>query len=200
MQTMRTRIIQWLAIGGVLLLAAALFLLSFRLMSSRTAVDVGMSTYRTGDSLPDNMAPGFALDFAVEANPALEAALTRQLRAALAQTSPVGKVAALETVPAGADQPFLLVEIEQSRLVWTPLYAQAELRAVVFYDYDGDVPWPRDEPVVMHDSPVIQADGEFTLSDRSWGLISWPAYADHLGDELAQAIAEQLAQDVFTLP
>lgn len=197
---MKNRTLQWIAIGGVLLLVAAVFLLNFQLMGSSNVINVGMNTYRTGNSLPEAMTPDFALNFTVDANPALEAALTRQLRDALAQTSQVGKVAALEAVPAGADQPFLLVEIEQSRVVWTPFYAQAELRAVVFYDYDGDVPWPRDGVVMMDDSPVIQADGEFTLSDRSWGLISWPAYADHLGGELARAIAEQLEQDVFTLP
>lgn len=197
---MRKRTIQGLATGGILLLVAALFLLNFQIMGSSNVINVGMNTYRTGDSLPEAMAPGFALKFTVDANAALEAALTRQLQDALAQTRQVGTVAALETVPTGADQPFLLVEIEQSRVVWTPFYAQSELRAVLFYDYDGDVPWPRDEPVIMHDSPVIQADGEFTLRDRSWGLISWPAYADHLGGELAQAIAEQLEQDVFTLP
>ncbi|MFO7680894.1 MAG: hypothetical protein R6X34_12660 [Chloroflexota bacterium] len=44
----------------------------------------------------------------------------------------------------------------------------------------------------------FKSEGEFTLDDRSWGVISKPAYTQHLSQEIARAIAERLPQDVFT--
>ena len=74
------------------------------------------------------------------------------------------------------------------------------LSAQIYFAYDGDAPWSLGEPVVLQVSPAVKADGEFTLVDTTWGLISKPAYNEHLTQGLAEAIAAALQQDVFRIP
>jgi len=95
--------------------------------------------------------------------------------------------------------PFLLVEVVPDRL-WTPIYGRATVNAQIYFAYDGDASRPLDEPVHLQVSPAIKADGEFTLVDNSWGLISKPAYTDHLAQALAEEIAAALQDDVFRMP
>jgi hypothetical protein len=92
--------------------------------------------------------------------------------------------------------PLLLVDFVSDRL-WTPFYGRATVQAQIYYAYDGDAPWPLDEPVVFRTSPAVKADGEFTLVDTTWGLISKPAYNENLAQALAMAIADALQADVF---
>ena len=74
------------------------------------------------------------------------------------------------------------------------------MAAQIYYAYDGDAPWPLDEAVVIRDSPSVKVNGEFTLLDTTWGLVSKPAYAEYLAKALAEATAAALQKDVFTAP
>ena len=194
----RTRI--WFLLAGVLLLTLlALNFLNFQIARSTTEANHSLSVYRADEALPDNMAPRFTLYYAVSDEERLTAALASALQAALERQPSVGAATAVSGPRQSEGAPFLLVEITPDRL-WTPVYSRATLEAQLYYAYDGDAPWPLDEPVVFSVSPAVKADGEFTLVDTTWGLISKPAYSEHLAQALARAIAVALQEQVFALP
>lgn len=185
----------WLIVGALLLLLVLLNFVSFWAARSTTEANHTLSTYRLGEALPQNMLPGFTLYYAVSGEDQLSAALQTVLED---QTS-VGTATAVSAASSNQPAPFLLVEVVPDRL-WTPIYGRATVNAQIYFAYDGDAPWPLDEPVHLQVSPAIKADGEFTLVDNSWGLISKPAYTDHLAQALAEEIAAALQDDVFRMP
>lgn len=187
-------------IAALILIILALNFLNFRAAQSASDVNHSLSTYRTGETLPDSMAPGFIVNVAIRGEPAVADALTGALQEQLEAQPNVGAVTFLTLHRAQTrGQPALLVDLISDRL-WTPVYARATLTAQVYYAYDGDLPWPLDEPVVFDISPAVKADGEFIVTDRTVGLISRPAYHHHLARSLAQNIAAALQNDVFTPP
>lgn len=185
--------------GALLLLLLAFNFLNFRVAQSSTRVEHTLSTYRTGQTLPQNMTSGFRLHYRVDGEGRLARALAEALKAALETKAPVG--AATQVAP-GAQlnaAPLLLVEIAPERL-WTPFFGRATVTAQLFFAYDGDAPWPLDEAMVFKVSPAVKADGTFTLTDSSWGLLSKAAYDEHLAQALADDIVVALQDDVFRRP
>lgn len=187
-------------IAILILILLALNFLNFRAAQSATEVDHNLSTYRTGQTLPDSMAPGFTLNYAIRGEQATVEALTEALQDELEALPNIGAATPLTLDRAQTrGAPFLLVDLTSDRL-WTPFYARATLTAQIYYAYDGDAPWSLDEPVVFDISPAVKADGEFTVTDRTMGLISRPAYHQHLAQSLASDIAAALQNDVFSRP
>lgn len=189
----------WLVAGALLLLLLALNFLNFRAARSTTEANHSLSTYRTGATLPDSMTPGFTLSYAITGEERLAAALATALQAELEAQTSVGTATTIPGLPQNESVPFLLVDFSSDRL-WTPFYGRATLDAQIYYAYDGDAPWALNEPVVFRVSPAVKADGEFTLVDTTWGLISKPAYTEHLAQALAEAVAAALQKDVFKIP
>ena len=199
---MSTRVNRWWLVAGALLLLLLLVLVNFFTFwaaRSTTEATHSLSTYRAGDTMPANMAPGFTLNYAVNGEERLAAALETALSPELERQPNVGTANLITDPTQDNPAPFLLVDITTGR-TWTPLYARATITAQVYFAWDGDAPWPLQEPVIFETSPAIMADGEFSLVDTSWGIISKPAYTDHLADALAAEIAAALQNDVFTLP
>jgi hypothetical protein len=192
----------WLPIGGILLILLSLTtlnFLNFRIAKSTTEVNHTLSTYRSGERLPDNMTPGFTLSYAVSGDEQMAEALAATLQLALADQTSVGTATAVSSSPSDKQAPFLLVDLSSSDRLWTPVYGQATVKAQIYYAYDGDAPWPLDEPVVFRVSPAVKADGEFTVVDTTWGLISKPAYYEHLAQALAEDISNALQDDAFAV-
>lgn len=188
----------WAAIIAALILIILAFnFLNFRAAQSATEVNHSLSTYRAGETPPDSMAPGFTINVAIRGEPAIAAALTDALQEQLEAQPNVGGVTPLSLDRArDRGEPLLVVDLISDRL-WTPLYARTTLTAQLFFAYDGDAPWPLDEPVVFDVSPAVKADGEFIVTDRTMGLISRPGYHHHLAHSLASDIAAALHNDVF---
>lgn len=187
-------------IAALILIILAFNFLNFRAARSATEVNHTLSTYRTGQTLPDSMAPGFTVNYAVRGEQATVEALTEALQDELEAQPNIGAATPLALDRAqNRSAPLLLVDLTSDRL-WTPFYARATLTAQLYYAYDGDAPWPLDEPVVFDISPAVKADGEFTVTDRTIGLISKPAYHQHLAQSLATDIAAALQNDAFTRP
>jgi hypothetical protein len=182
--------------GTLLVLLLMLNFLNFRLARSTTSIDHSLSTYKTGEILPDSMAPGFTLSYVVTSEGQLSEALATALLAEFETLPALGSSKTIVDPQRAGSVPLLLVDLAADRL-WTPFYGQATITAQIFFADDGDVPWPLDEPVVFRDSPAIKADGQFVITDTTWGLISKPAYADHLAQALARAVAAALENDVF---
>ena len=189
----------WLVAGGLLLFLLALNFLSFWAARSKTETNHSLSTYRAGEMLPDSITPGFTLSYAVNGEDSWAAALASALQAELEAQMSVGTAASVLGLPQNNHAPFLLVDLSSDRL-WTPFYGRAMLSAQIYFAYDGDAPWSLGEPVVLQVSPAVKADGEFTLVDTTWGIISKPAYNEYLAQGLAKAVATALQQDVFRIP
>jgi hypothetical protein len=186
----------WILAGGLVVLLLAFNFLNFHIARSGTEEAHTLSTYRTGESLPDSMASGFRLSLAVDGPDQLAQAVAAALQAELEQNTAVDSVTITTGAPEPSAEPLLLVDLTSDRF-WTPVYGRATLTAQIFFAYDGDAPWPLDEPVVFRVSPAIKADGHFTVEDTTWGLISKPAYIDHLAQALADALAAALQDDAF---
>ncbi|HSM56927.1 MAG TPA: hypothetical protein VK879_12320 [Candidatus Sulfomarinibacteraceae bacterium] len=189
-----------IVVAGILVAFALIInFLNFHAARSTTETNHSLSVYRVGERLPDSMAPGFTLSFAVSGEEQLASALTDALQAELEQLPNVGAVTAVSTFEQNQAAPLLLVDLNTDRL-WTPFYGRATVQAQLFYAYDGDAPWPLDEAVVFEVSPALKADGQFTTVDTTWGLISKPAYTDHLAQALAQQIAAAMQDQVLAAP
>lgn len=189
----------WALLLALVLVLLAFNFLNFRVARSNTQVEHTLSIYRTGQTLPQNMTPGFGLHYAVESDERLARALSAALKTELETQTPVGSATEIAPQTTMAEEPLLLVEVAPERL-WTPFYGRATVTAQLFFAYDGDAPWPLDEAVVFNVSPAVKADGAFTLTDSSWGLISKEAYHQHLAQALAENIAAALQGDVFRRP
>jgi hypothetical protein len=193
---LRQNRIWWILVGGLVILLLALNFLNFRVARSRTEENHSLSTYRTGESLPDSMASGFRLSLVVDGQDQLAEAVATALQAELEENTTVDSVTITTDTPDSGASPVLLVDLASDRL-WTPVYGRATLTAQLFFAYDGDAPWPLDEPVVFRVSPAVKADGQFTIEDTTWGLISKPAYSEHLAQALADAMATALQSNAF---
>lgn len=190
----------WLLLIVILiLLALALNFLDFHMAQSNTRVEHTLGTARAGETLPQNMAPGSTLYFAVRGHDQLSAALRPALKRELQALSEVGVATDISGMAEEERAPFLLVELAPERL-WTPVFAEATLTAQVYFAFDGDAPWAIGQPIVLQESPAVKASGEFTLTDSSWGLISKPSYNTILARALARDIAAALQTDVYKDP
>lgn len=193
---LKRRHIWWATIGAALLFLLALYFISFRVASSTTETEHSLSTYRTGETLPPSMRSPFVLSYAVTGEGRISNVLATALQAALEQETAVDTATLLPDPQKIQDQPVLLIDLTTDRL-WTPFYGRGALRAQLFYAYDGDAPWPLDEPVVFRVSPAVKADGQITVTDSTWGLLSKPAYDRYLAQTLAEAIAAALQSNTF---
>ncbi len=190
---------KWLLFVGILLIVLVAFnFLSFQIMGSNTTSEFSLATGRAGDALPPNMTAPFTIMYQVTGAARLVEPLQEALPVELAALPTV-----LEARPAADDgqgNPLLVVEVTIDPYLWTPFFARGTATAVIYFASAGEITWQRNETLLFETSPAIKADGEFTLTDRSWGLISKPAYAQHLSAALGQSIAEGLQKDVFTFP
>jgi hypothetical protein len=193
---------RWFMVVGALILALLAFnFLNFHAAGSRNHSNFSLGTARSGDALPAGMDVPFRLAYQVRGADRLVEPLADAL-----QTELSGLPTVLEAVPvaeraaAEAGAPLLVVEVSADPYFWTPFYARGTATAVVYFGSEGDVAWQSGDPLVLETSPAIKSEGDFTLEDSSWGLISKPAYAQHVSDALAKSIAAGLQREVFTLP
>ena len=182
-----------------LLLLLVFNFLTFRLVQSNTRVEHMLSTYRMGETLPQNMTGPFRMHYRVEGEGRLSRALAEALETELETQTSVGAAVEVAAGAQLAEAPMLYVDLTPRRL-WTPFFGRASVTAQVFFAYDGEAPWPLGEVVQLTVSPAVKADGTFNLADASFGLLSKPAYDEHLAQALAEAIGAALQNDVFRSP
>ena len=193
---------RWFMVVGALILALLAFnFLNFHVSSSRNHSHFSVGTARSGEALPADMTVPFRLAYQVRGADRLVEPLADALQTELSGLPTVLEAAPVaERAAAEAGAPLLVVEVNADAYFWTPFYARGTATAVFYFDSEGDVAWQSGDPLVLETSPAIKSEGEFTLEDSSWGLISKPAYAQHLSAALAQSIADGLHKEVFTLP
>jgi hypothetical protein len=189
----------WWVLGGIIAFLLSVNFLTFHLSQSTSETNQSLQTFRAGEELPESMTPGFSLAYVIEGESGLAEALAEVLSEELESETTAGSVTALSGLSPQTGAPLLIIDLTSDR-IWTPVFGQATLTAQIYFAHDGDAPWPLDEAVVFDQSPALKATGTFTLNDTSWGLISKPAYIEHLATEMAVAITVGLQQEVLVVP
>ena len=79
-------------------------------------------------------------------------------------------------------------------LLWTPFFATSQFSIQAGYASNGDTTFMGETPNTIDnkDGPTLNMYAEYTVSDRSWGLISRLGYHQLLADYLAQQIVATL--------
>lgn len=82
------------------------------------------------------------------------------------------------------------------------LYAQTELSFNFGYASTGNSTWKDDdrEVVEMQESPSALVDGEITIQDKSYGLMTWKGYQNLLATAAAHQINVSLARQLTFQP
>jgi hypothetical protein len=96
--------------------------------------------------------------------------------------------------------PVLVVNVERPGLLWTPFFATSQFTIQAGYSSSGDTTFMEETPVSIdnRDGPALNMYGEYRVSDRSWGLISRPAYYRTLAEYLAREIVTTL-KDLYRI-
>lgn len=189
----------WWVIGGIIVFLLSVNFLNFHISQSSSETSHSLQTFRAGEELPESMTPGYTLSYDIVGEDSLAAALAEVLSEELESETMAGSVAALSELSSQTGTPLLVIDLTSDRF-WIPVFGQATLTAQIYFAHDGDAPWPLDEAVVFEKSPALKAAGTFTLNDTSWGLISKPAYTEHLAAKMAVAITAALQQEVLVVP
>lgn len=173
----------------IALLAAGFLLVSFRLISSQTVANSGVSSSRSVDQAGKNI-PLSAISFSVSADGRLQRAVERAL----------ARQAGMTLLPEPADQasgPLLAVEVKEQDVFWTPFYARSALSFAIYYSTAGDVSFRRTNTMSLDlaGDEVLLVNGQFDLADTSWGVMTMPGYQDFLAEQVAAHVIKSLQDE-----
>lgn len=186
-----------IAAGALLLISALMLLVEVRLASSNTTTQSEISKFTMG--VPQGEAapmPG-SLQVTVEGSDPLAAALKRQVRMELGRTIGIGDVRLLDSVPAGSGQPVAVLGVGERDVRWTPVYSRSTLSVSLAYASDGEMSWRDETPVKMgrmDGRPQIRVRGTIDVADVTTGVISEPAYRQHLAEQVTTLVGGALRQ------
>ncbi|MCL4560630.1 MAG: hypothetical protein M1281_08450 [Chloroflexi bacterium] len=189
-----TPIKRWIALlAALLILLAAFTLLDFRLSKSSSTVNSEVASSRQGDALPFGSFNPAATGLYVEGGGSLARMVQNHLTGLLQNQSPVGRVTAINAPVDRMDIPVLYVEIKPVQHFYTPFYTRSEYELEVSYASNGDISF-RTQAVTHFQSsngePALQYKAHFSLTDTTYGLISYPAYQKSLADLLEVQIRD----------
>jgi hypothetical protein len=177
------------------ILVGILFLfLDFHIARSRTNSGFTLSTASAGEGLPGSMQEPPVLSIAVVGDSRYSHALGSVLKEQLQAAPYIAGVNLLDSSPDHADAPYLFVDPGDLDILWTPVYARADLTVQAALASDGDVSLRGQQPVELdsQDGPVIKSEGDFNVQDFTWGLISRPAYYNLIARRVSGEIQRAL--------
>ncbi len=174
----------------LVVLAAAFFLLPFRVMKSTTTANSTVAASRTSNDQPVQISSPVGLYVSGDA------VLARRIMAQLqSESSRVPQLQSFNLLSAAADQadtPLMIVTLKENQVRWTPFFARAALQVTVSYATNGDVSFRHTDPThFQSDSgqpPSLRYQGKYVLADQSYGLLSLPGYQDYLAGKVVDAI------------
>jgi hypothetical protein len=185
----------------ILLIAGIVFLaLNFRLAQSQANSGYNLSTGRSGDELPLAMRQSPSLTVAVMGEGPLADALRQVLERQLVSNPQLAFVDVFEGAPETVYGPYLLLEPQTVEVVWTPVYARADLEVAIDFDSAGDLT-SRGTPYIFssEEAPQIKSGGEIRVENTAFGLISRPGYYTMLA-ELVVNETDRAIIEIYTLP
>jgi hypothetical protein len=182
-----------LAVLLALVLAAGAFTtLDFRALDSQTATDASVTTTQGNQATAPLEEP---LQLVVLGGGPVAEGLGDELEAELA-----GPFAAVNQSAAPIqpwDGPVLVVGVTESAVQYNPVTPRARVQATYGFVGSGNATLATDfatggsPPVDASRHPYV-THGQVTVTDSSRGLVSLPAYRDHVRTRLAAALAESL--------
>jgi hypothetical protein len=181
-------------IGLIALTAPALILANFSSMTSQMEHNSSLAT-STGSIDPAQPIYPQMTGLVVTGDERLAAALRDQIVRQLQGSPAFGQIQVLSGIVERVDFPILLIEITQKEILWTPIYARANLQINLAYASNGDISFRLTRPTEFKQTgseTSIQRSGQYTFSDVSWGIISSPGYIDYLAREIVRPISNDL--------
>ncbi len=188
-----------IAIAVLAVLAAAFFLLNFRLMNSQTGMNSGTAS---GGSEGFKKSPKFApaaTGLYVEGTGPMADAVRARVKQAIQRQDYVGEVSMINLMADRLDLPVMYIEMIPVRHFWSPVYASSEYQMNVSYATNGDVSFRNQAAphfVMDGNPPALQFKAMFTLTDTSTGLISYQGYQDYLVEKMVTLVRETLQKQV----
>lgn len=178
-----------LVIGLVIVLA--FWLLNFRAAVSNTDAQHNSVTTSIGERLPDAMQQREKITVVISGDGRLADALRGSLAEQIRKAS-LGEVEVVRELKPDFPNPVLVVEVDQPGMFWTPFFATTQFPIHAGYASNGDTSFVSDTPAIYNnvDGPVLTLSADYQMSDRSYGLMSYPGYHQFLADYLAQSITE----------
>ena len=188
----RKMLIFWLVFVLIGLVAITL-LFNFQIARSAIGVEHQISTssfgFDSGESLSDN-AP---LTLVVEGQDQLSRAIATRLEHQFLEGR-ITQVTRANIVQSDIRQFQVVVSMADPVVIWSLFYAQTRLAVDFKFSSNGDLSW-RDKDSIAFSSDqgqVVAVSGDLQLSDTTYGLISRPAYLNHLADAIALQIDEAI--------
>ncbi|MGE5224574.1 MAG: hypothetical protein ACM3PY_19235 [Omnitrophica WOR_2 bacterium] len=182
--------------------AGAFLLFNFRIMQSQTASDSTTATSKAG--LEQSEAWTFQPEntgLYVEGEYRYLQPLRDRLAQLLDHQPILGSISAINLPSDKADIPVIYVEVKQQKRTWTPFYATSALEVVIDYASNGDVSFRNTDPVSFlntSNQPAIRYQANYSIADRSVGLISTRGYDDYLVSLIADAVQKSLQEQINT--
>lgn len=182
----------------VLLIIAAFSLSSFRLISSQTESKSTVAASNRGATANIKIEFPSAINGSFAGNGSLKDMLQKNLTIAIESWHGNNSVQPLANVDLNATTPILVVEIAQQDIKWTPVYTKSDVLVKVYYSDNGDISFKNRQPIFFQNNdsggPNLQFAGEYTLSDVSWGIMSYPGYADFLAGQITNSVMATLKE------
>jgi hypothetical protein len=175
---------------AILLLAVLFLSVDFKLARSNTSADSQVSTIRSGEGY--NERPPLVIFVQAPGN------LAEPLRQALfnraGTVAPFSTITVIENPSSEPGSAALVVVVDRRTYIWTPLYATAEIGVKAAFATDGRVDWSDLGKVgtVMESSPEVRQSGDFTIRDTTFGLVSHPAYRNHIARQIGDRVIESI--------
>lgn len=182
----------WISLAAIVVLIVVVFLfVNFHVMQSKTFTN---SAIASGGS-PDNIGNPSTTALWVGGDHLADSVRNQIKR--LAQNQPhFGEISMLNAIADKFDLPVLVVDIQKQQYIWTPFYARSVYHLVVSYASNGDISFRNEQPThfVLKDPPSFQLQGNYTVDDTSWGLISSPGYRDYMNGKIADQVVKSLQE------
>jgi hypothetical protein len=191
---MRRNTLLLIGLVVVAMLAAAFWWIDFRAATSETRNSSQVSTGSTETAVEAwQAATNRKIAIYVAGTDDLATALRQKLTRDLNSGPAFQEVVLLDEPVETADGSLLLIEVEERDVTWTPVYAQARLKATITFSSLGDLYWRQGTAMVFYsDRPTIAVRGDFQLDDSTRGLVSRKSYERVLGEQIAAEITKSL--------
>jgi hypothetical protein len=183
----------WIAVGGVIILAALFLFRNFHLSFSNTFVNRNSVTTSMGNDQPEAILLRGNIMVIVEGEGGMVNALQKAVRTQIS-ASGISNPVITEAVEPGNTNPVLLIKIASRKVFWTPFFGSSSVNIMAGYVSNGDISLIQELPLkaTNADGTNILMSGDYKLTDRSFGFISLPGYRQSLAKALAGSIMEDL--------
>ncbi|MGM0397680.1 MAG: hypothetical protein ACQEQY_01680 [Halobacteriota archaeon] len=161
------------------------------ILESEAAIDSSVGTSRTNDASAALDGP---VTLYVAGDGWLEARMADRIADDLAQHG--ATVTRVQSLDEDSEDPILAILVTESSVSYSPISPSSTIEASFAYVHSGNATLASaivdDAPIVIDDRDAYVVDGDVTVSDRSSGLATWPAYQRRVATTNAAAVMDAL--------